>query len=146
MRILLSAAMVVAVISFFSPTTAEAQFNNGFRFGTGISSGFGGGGAFGGGCCTTPREQPPFFAKFPPVYYNGIVPRPYGYSPFAVPGGIAPAELQSFQPLTVSNPFFDGEFAPVSDTTEANNDKVVDEVGNKVTWKLNPYVEVLAIK
>lgn len=145
MRTLLSAALIVAAISMFSPSTAEAQFNQGFRFGRGITSG-----GFGGGCCgggfTTPREQPPYFAKFPPVYYNGIVPRPYGFSPFAVPGGIAPAELNSIQPLTVSNPFVEGDFAPVSDTSEAPKEKAVDDVGNKVTWKPNPYIETLAVK
>lgn len=146
MRILISAAMVVATIAMFSPSTAEAQFHDGFRFGRGITSGgFGGGGCCGGGF-TTPREQPPYFAKFPPVYYNGIVPRPYGFSPFAVPGGITPAEINSIQPLTVSNPFVEGDFAPVSNSNENTDEKVVDEVGNKVTWKPNPYIETLAIK
>jgi len=138
--------MVVATLAMFSPSTAEAQFHDGFRFGRGISGGFGGGcGGFGGGV-TTPREQPPYFAKFPPVYYNGIVPRPYGFSPYAVPGGITPAEVNSALPLTISNPFIEGEFAPVSNSNENNNENVVDEVGNKVTWKPNPYIETLAVK
>jgi hypothetical protein len=33
----------------------------------------------------------PHFAAFPPVYYSHVVPRPYGYSPYAyVPGVVAP--------------------------------------------------------
>jgi hypothetical protein len=34
----------------------------------------------------------PHFAAFPPVYYSHIVPRPYGYSPYAyVPGVVTPS-------------------------------------------------------
>lgn len=33
----------------------------------------------------------PHFAAFPPVYYSHVVPRPYGYSPYAyVPGVVTP--------------------------------------------------------
>lgn len=34
----------------------------------------------------------PHFAAFPPVYYSHVVPRPYGYSPYAyVPGVVTPS-------------------------------------------------------
>lgn len=53
------------------------------------------------------REQPPYFAKFPPVYYSHIVKRPYGISPFAAPSGIRPVEMDMPEPITVQNPYVD---------------------------------------
>lgn len=139
MRILLSIAIAFAAMAVLTPDTAEAQYRDGYRFGTGFQ--FGGGNGF---FRTTPREQPPYFAQFPPVYYNGIVPRPYGFSPFALPPGIAPAEIIAPNPVTISNPFFGNEIAPVSNEQDAIIEGT-DSNGNKVTWTFNPYVESFVI-
>lgn len=62
----------------------------------------------------------PYFALYPPVYYSHIVPRPYGYSPFALPPGMEPAEaiVQPVEALQVSNPFYhrddDGDVDPAA--------------------------------
>ena len=50
----------------------------------------------------------PFYALYPPVYYSYVVPRPYGFSPFALPAGKAPAEaiVGPAKPAEVVNPFY----------------------------------------
>lgn len=55
-------------------------------------------------------SPPPYFALYPPVYYDRIVPRAYGISPYAVPPGVMPVE-NSVAPAakTISNPFFKPE-------------------------------------
>ena len=89
-RIFILAIAAVAMV-FTTSTDASAQsYSNGYAFGTGIGQSFRGG--FGGGSRFT---APPYFAQFPPVYYNGIVRRPYGISPYAAPPGIAPVELNA---------------------------------------------------
>lgn len=51
--------------------------------------------------------RPPYFALHPPVYYDRIVPRAIGYSPFALPPGVVPAENSvQVEPLSVMNPFY----------------------------------------
>lgn len=58
---------------------------------------------------STPREDLPYFAKFPPVYYGDMVRRPYGFSPYALPPGIEPVEQRVLQQTmgarTILNPF-----------------------------------------
>lgn len=56
------------------------------------------------------REPVPYYALYPPVYYSYPVPRPYGYSPFAYPPGVATPQVQFKQarvapPKRVQNPF-----------------------------------------
>ncbi|QDU92879.1 hypothetical protein [Lignipirellula cremea] len=66
-------------------------------------------------------EKQPYFALHPPVYYSSeIVRRPYGFSPFALPPGILPAELRAISgrqavapvaapaptPEMIENPFY----------------------------------------
>lgn len=92
------------------------------------------------------HEEPPYFAKFPPVYYNGIVRRPYGISPYAAPAGTMPVEMTVHpEPETVANPYYDATPAEAVTPSEsaAPDDKAQDD-SNKVTWQLNPYREVLA--
>lgn len=51
--------------------------------------------------------NPPYFALHPPVYYEGIVKRPYGISPFAAPPGVLPVEMTvKVEPKTVLNPYY----------------------------------------
>lgn len=87
-----------------SQANASAQ-TAGYQFGVGLGYGQPGGIRF-----ISPREDLPYFAKYPPVYYGDMVRRPYGYSPYALPPGIMPVEAaviaQAHQPQTIMNPFF----------------------------------------
>lgn len=138
MRSVLSIALAIGMLAVFT-NTSEAQVGNSYSSGYGYGAGFFANNSFGGGCCTTPRERPPYFAQFPPVYYSGIVRRPYGVSPFAAPAGIAPVELSIPVPVTIANPFYDVEVAPVSN--EQPVVPAIEKNGNKVTWQYNPYIE-----
>ena len=133
----LTLAIAVAAVTMCMETTANAQYSNGYLFGSGIGANFGGHGFVRG---YTPREQPPYFAKFPPVYYSHPVKRPYGFSPYAVPGGIAPAEMSYAKPtpVTVKNPFFKGDVVPVQAPKNKNS-----EIKNKSVRIMNPYVTKL---
>ncbi|MEC9094184.1 MAG: hypothetical protein VX438_15855 [Planctomycetota bacterium] len=56
---------------------------------------------------TVIAPRPPYFAVYPPVYYNRIVARAYGISPFAMPPGMLPIENSlAVPPKSVLNPFF----------------------------------------
>lgn len=133
MKRIFALMMALAAIVLMGDVTAHAQnYAGGYQFGAGWQSN-GGGGFFRGG---TPREQPPYFAQFPPVYYSHIVPRPYGISPYAAPAGIAPVEM-SFSipapmPITVRNPFFESKIETVSEGTE----KSAEPTDNKSTLNL----------
>ena len=61
---------------------------------------------------TVIAPRPPYFALHPPVYYDRVVPRAIGYSPFAVPPGVVPAENSvQVEPLSVMNPFYEPKAA-----------------------------------
>ena len=50
-------------------------------------------------------DNVPYFALHPPVYYSHVVPRPYGYSPFAYPPSVmTPEVVVAAEPLTIINP------------------------------------------
>jgi hypothetical protein len=83
----------------------------------GSIGGYGGflpyGGGYGGGYNSAWQMQSfdrvPYFALHPPVYYSYPVARPYGYSPFALPPGVAPVEPQIAPDCLAqaeTNPFF----------------------------------------
>lgn len=145
MRFLLSFVVVLAAMASYTATSeAQCGLNNGFQFGTGV--GFSGIDGIGNGLFargfSTPRQQPPYFAQFPPVYYSRIVKRPYGISPYAAPPGIAPVEMSVPVPaaVTIKNPFFGSDVAPASNASEKASKP--EEAGNKVTtWTSNPYIE-----
>ena len=137
MRNLITSALAIAAFAVLSMnvSSAEAQsYHNGYGFGAGI--GFGQCRGF------SNFDRPPYFAQFPPVYYSHIVRRPYGISPYAAPPGIAPVELNApSQPVTISNPFFDQEVAPVSLESVAPAEVPASD---DVTWIRNPYIETFA--
>ena len=93
--------MVMVSVSF-----AQAQApSEGYALGLGWS--------YAGGQTAAVRvsqQRIPYFALNPPVYYGKRIARPYGYSPFAVPPALLPAE---FRPIPkadfkeISNPFFE---------------------------------------
>lgn len=95
-------AAAVAAASVFAPT-AQAQYGGG-------GYGWGGGwpynfqsGIYG----RTNAYNLPYFSLHPPVYYSHVVPRPYGFSPFAAPPGMVPAEMQVMaSPKMIENPHF----------------------------------------
>ena len=144
-------AVAIAAIATVTGTETSAQtFNKGYQFGTGIRAAGGFGhyrginNAFGLGVISrgvSRQVRPPYFAEYPPVYYNGIVRRPYGISPYAAPAGIAPVEMQvspvQIDPVTVTNPFFNkSQPVTISDSVE---EKVELETKNKSTRVANPH-------
>ena len=110
-------ALAVLLACFAAATEAPAQNMYGRDYGKGY--GFGAGFdncqqpfapfAFGNFGLIRPPEEPPYFAKFPPVYYSHIVPRPYGISPYAAPPGIVPAEMfvPQVEREVIKNPYVD---------------------------------------
>ncbi len=64
-------------------STAKAQWGGGFGCGFGLP------------WSAYSLSTPPYFAIFPPVYYSHVTPRPYGFSPFAYPGGYPTPERLS---------------------------------------------------
>ncbi len=124
---IVAAAAIVALCGVASTAQAQGMYNDGYGFGAGLgfapSFPYPGGGDNGnfnrgfipfGTITSAPRvEEPPYFAKFPPVYYSHIVRRPYGISPYAAPPGIIPAEMQvaPAEPQKIVNPYFKPEAA-----------------------------------
>lgn len=148
MRIIMLFAVAVTTATLFSPTASHAQYLDGYGFAAGAFAGCGNG--FGSSFCHHRfGGQPPYFALYPPVYYSGIVPRPYGISPFAAPAGISPVELNCPPPLTVKNPFYQDEVSPVSGPSpssaiESSNDKTTSS--HRPAIKTNPFVGELIVR
>jgi hypothetical protein len=141
MKNILTLAVAVAAMALFASEQAAAQgYNNGYLFGTGVNQaccGSGGGARF---------TAPPYFAQFPPVYYSGIVRRPYGISPYAAPAGIEPVELRAIpaevKPLTVRNPYMNNTQSASGPAMEVEADSA-DDAANKTTWTKNPHFDVI---
>ena len=159
MKRILTIAFAVVAVTIMADSSAQAQLNSsGYGFGVGINQArFGGGFRSGGGNFRSGGlgflgglqniqrfEEPPYFARFPPVYYSGIVKRPYGISPYAAPPGIAPVELSIPSPVTVKNKYFNSEIAPVSKATETETTSSELDDKTTATWVANPFVSSLA--
>lgn len=154
MKKIIALAVAFAAVAIVSAPEANAQsfsFNNGYQFGAGVNAnhlrrncnpGFGFGTYFGSAFQNVQRQvRPPYFAEFPPVYYNGIVRRPYGISPYAAPAGVAPVEMshaaKGVEPVVVSNPFFNkNNAAPISVIEKVEDSK---STKNKSTKINNPF-------
>ena len=139
--IALAVAMVATAI--ISAPEANAQFNNGFQFGSGIAAS---GGSFGSFGFNAGGTRPPYFAQFPPVYYNGIVRRPYGISPYAAPAGVVPVELNYrpegvAEPIVISNPHFSGGISKPASAMEKKLPTADTETDNKSAKVVNPYLK-----
>ncbi len=159
MRILLPFALAFCVFGIMSMTesTANAQdaYSNGYGFGAGLNFGRnfdrpGYAGRYGYGFrgpfadfnrfgLRERNEEPPYFAKYPPVYYSHIVHRPYGVSPYAAPPGIVPVEMNAPAPVSISNPYFDQEIAPAPSAMPESVEQV--EANDDVTYTKNPYID-----
>lgn len=74
----------------------------------------------------------PYYALHPPVYYSHIVPRPYGYSPYAYPPGIMTPDRVPGTPQVINNPHAKSSLKP------GKSDDRVAAVEPKTI--LNPYV------
>lgn len=158
MKRILAIAFAVFAVTVMTDSSANAQCNtSGYGFGVGVNQarigggyafggrqGFGGGGLLGPVNSVRRFEEPPYFAKFPPVYYSGIVKRPYGISPYAAPAGIAPVEMSIPVPVTVKNKYFNSNMAPVSKSVEAKESSNVLDDKTTSTWVSNPFIESLA--
>ena len=159
MRRLLVIAVALFAISLLANTSSAQTYDNAYRFGSGFAfgvqnanPGFRHGNQFGfrgfrplGTIGVLRRvQEPPYFAQQPPVYYSGIVRRPYGVSPFAAPPGIVPVEMtvQPAKPVTINNPYFENQAAPVSQE-QVDPDVNTD---NKTTSIINPYTGSLSHK
>lgn len=107
---LIAAAFLIAATGL---TTAAPAQDLGYDFGIGLSFSQGYARVYSG----VNHRRVPYFALHPPVYYGQKVARPYGYSPFAVPPAMVPAESraipQQVEFQEVENPFFRSEPAPV---------------------------------
>ncbi len=155
MKRLLTLGIALTAIFMLTESNANAQtMGQGYQFGVGINSatcindiyryGY-------FGCARFPdnsisrefrREQAPFFARFPPVYYSHVVKRPYGVSPYAAPAGIMPVEMgMKPEPLSISNPFF----KPGAASAEADS-KPKAQSNDKMTWTKNPYQAQIVTK
>lgn len=141
MKRLLAIAVAIASVTLLA-NQSEAQLH-GFQFGVGLRQAHRNHGlAFRG--FSEPREQPPYFAKFPPVYYNDIVPRNYGVSPYAVPAGIMPVEgIGKGKPARIVNEFYKKE---EGENKAKNKDDAASEQSiKKAPWDnsarriINPY-------
>lgn len=152
MKRILGLVVAIAMTACLSDATAQAQvYQDGYRFGAGIRANHYNGvinGRFDGGInrrllTRYELEQPPYFAKYPPVYYSHVVKRPYGISPYAAPAGIAPVEMSFGIPISVKNPFFGNDIEPVSEKIETSVEDVDssdESTDQKTTWIPNPYV------
>ena len=133
----LQMALLVAAAAALLATTETAQAANGCG-----GCGYGDGYYYGFYRRNLQTDQlPPYFSQFPPVYYSDIIPRPYGWSPFA----LRPHEFNTLpevapKPVMIKNPYVDGKANPEAeaedDRTAATSPRVI----------LNPYVDVAPVQ
>ncbi len=146
--IAIAAALAAIVICSEGNAQAQNRLNaGGFPYpGSTCQQGFGGG--FGLDGFRLRREQPPYFAKFPPVYYSHAVKRPYGISPYAAPAGVTPVEMIYAQPkakpMVINNPYFNNDNHSAVDGELKTETKVKTKARPKKAkvagWQTNPYL------
>lgn len=160
-KILMLALAVVTVFAFSNSNAMAQDYQNGYRFGAGwgygtqfpypkfgrrcnrpFNNGLGLGYFDNIGGIVDRVDAPPYFAQYPPVYYNGIISRPYGISPYAAPPGIAPVEMgfPVVEPQAIHNPFYEQQVTPASENTS----EPVDAIDNQSTHIFNPYIETVS--
>lgn len=122
---LLAALFVAGTMS----SAAQAQVWNGYN------SGFYGGLPY----SVYSLDSVPYYALHPPVYYSHVVPRPYGYSPYAYPPGIMTPEVAPGEsaPQVMINPH-----VPSRTKASQTENRVAAASPRQIEPKtiLNPYV------
>lgn len=78
-------------------------------------------------------DSVPYYALHPPVYYSHIVPRPYGYSPYAYPPNIMTPDRPPAAPQVMINPHVPS--TPAKNRTESTRVAAVEP-----KTIINPYV------
>lgn len=100
LRYVLPAVAVMACLAVANSASAQCYGNGIDNCWFGNLNAFGSSGTlYGSGYLPVP----PYFAVHPPVYYSHPYHRPYGWSPFAQSGNIAPVSLRP-EPRLVINP------------------------------------------
>ena len=90
-QLILGAMCATVILAFVSATTSTAMAG-------------GPCGCRGYGIYT--HDRIPYFSQHPPVYYSYVVPRPYGFSPYAYPENVmTPERAPAAKPATLINPF-----------------------------------------
>lgn len=153
MKRLIAVVAALAAIAVLSESSAIAQttlHSSGFPY-PGACGGGGCGFGFGGGFINRDQidnGQPPYFAKFPPVYYSHAVKRPYGISPYAAPAGIVPVEMThpmpAVNPVIVENPHVKSKTNNKAQVTKKVEKKASVEKKQPVGWQTNPFFNQLA--
>ncbi len=158
-KIMMLALAVVSVVAFSKSDAMAQDYQNSYRFGVGLGYGtqfpYPKTGHYGNrgvrplrglglgfdnlGAIVDRVDAPPYFAQYPPVYYNGIISRPYGISPYAAPPGIMPVEMTipMVIPQAIQNPYYEQQITPASENTA----EPVNSTDNQSTHIYNPYVE-----
>lgn len=103
------------------------------------------------GCCSPDAYGPygvlrranrrviPYFAEHPPVYYSYPVARPYGFSPYALPPGVLPVEMNvAPKPQEIINPYFQPQG---DDDSEASDETTTTTSDRTAATILNPLVQ-----
>jgi hypothetical protein len=118
-------------------STAQAQNPGGFGFGGPFGlNGYGGV----GNSYFFNQQSVPYFALHPPVYYSCPVPRPYGFSPFALPPGWEPAESRVLpNPEPIANPYFKPSLDDAK--PESENVGVSWQTAMRAREIVNPYFQ-----
>ena len=88
------------------------------------------------------RDEVPYFAAYPPVYYSYPVPRTYGYSPFAYPPGVmTPEVIETVEPAIIENPHVESSAPkPKAEPAEKKETTVAKPQGSEPLVILNPFV------
>ena len=114
-------------------------------------SGLGYGGYYGGyygglyGCNLSSDDRIPFYALHPPVYYSSIIPRAYGWSPFAYSPDAIVMPLEEGGPKEIINPFVPPTSAPEAHPktkAKPSADKTAVALPPASHVIVNPYVAV----
>lgn len=134
-KLCLLAAVVVAASVFASSAQAQYGGGGGYGWGGGWPYNFQSG-IFG----RTNAYNLPYFSLHPPVYYSHVVPRPYGFSPFAVPPGMIPAEMQVMpQSEVIENPHFKPDETKPAEEEKTDAKKTTGRITSTSQEIVNPY-------
>jgi hypothetical protein len=151
-RKLLFLFALAAVLVCTPMQSADAFNGGGHGGGRGCGRGFGGigfgigGGGYGWDIAELYRElynNLPYFALHPPVYYSEVVPRTYGYSPFAYPPGVMTPDLACAppQPVTINNPYVPATKPATAPASTGDSDRAASVPQSPEPLVIiNPYV------